>query len=68
MDSITLGDNLWFSAELPTAWTVLGAPVGYRRGTQVSDVDPTLEPRTLRPKNPDAKGYGVFAGVQRKRR
>jgi hypothetical protein len=63
VDSITLGDNLWFSAELPTAWTVLGAPVGYRRGTQVSDVDPTLEPRTLRPKNPDAKGYGVFAGV-----
>jgi hypothetical protein len=60
-DGITLGDNLWFSAELPAAWEVLGAPFGYQASEQVTGKDPSLDPTTLRPRSADAVRYGVYS-------
>ncbi len=61
--AITLGDNLFHSAELPDAWTVLGAPFGVVQGTSTVDEAPMLDPATLRPRNPVAAKFGAFAGL-----
>ncbi len=61
--AFTLGDNLWYSAELPAAWEVLGQPVGFRRVPQVTDVNPEIDPRSLRPRNPEASRFGAMAGL-----
>lgn len=61
--AFTLGDNLWFSAELPAAWEVLGQPVGFRRVPQVTDLNPEIDPRSLRPQNPEASRFGAAAGL-----
>jgi hypothetical protein len=61
--AITLGDNLFHSAELPDAWSVLGAPFGVVQGTTTVDEAPMLDPATLRPRNPVAGKFGAFAGL-----
>ncbi len=59
--AVTLADNLWYSVELPTAWEELGAPFGYQTVPQVFGIDPSIDSRTLRAKNPDAIRFGAHS-------
>lgn len=59
--AITLGDNLWYSAELPTAFEVIGQPYGFQAMGQTTSVDPRVDPMSLRPQSADGVRYGVFS-------
>ena len=56
---VVFGTNLWHSAELPTAWDAIGRPFGTQQGEQRTDIDPSLDPATLKPRNPAAAGFGA---------
>ena len=58
--SVTLAENLWYSRELPEAWSAIGEPFGTRQHPQRTDIDPDLDRTSLRPRNPAAAGFGVF--------
>jgi hypothetical protein len=66
---VTLGDNLWYSVELPLAWEVLGAPFGFQSAAQLTTLDPGIDTTTLRPRNGEALRYGAhsIAATQGKR-
>lgn len=58
--TLELGDNLWWSPELPIALETLGGfPDG--SGRQQVDVDPRLVPRTWAPSSAAARPYGHAA-------
>lgn len=59
--SVTLGENLWYSLELPTAWEVLGAPFGFQSGGQMTGLDPGIDTTTFRPRNGEALRYGAHS-------
>ena len=59
--AVTLGDNLWYSRELPEAWEVLGAPLGYQAIPQTTSIDPGIDSTTLRPHHGDAVRYGAYS-------
>jgi hypothetical protein len=58
---ITLGDNLWFSAELPAAFEAIGAPFGYQAAAQVLDVNPLIDLTSMRPQSMDGIRYGALS-------
>lgn len=58
---IILGDNLWYSQELPLAFEAIGPPYGYQAMPQVTTVEPSIDITTLRPRSADAVRYGVFS-------
>jgi hypothetical protein len=57
---ITIGDILVHSAELPTAWEVIGRPFGVQAGSLTEDVDPKLDRASLRPTVPQAQRFGAY--------
>lgn len=57
--SVRYGPNLWFSKELPEAWTAIGPPFGVVTDRQTIDTDPDLEPSTLRPRNREVGDFGA---------
>jgi hypothetical protein len=57
---VTLKENLWYSPELPEAWDLIGRPFGTERAPQRTDIDPRVDPKTLRAANPAANGFGAF--------
>ena len=57
-ESIQLGPNLWWSAEIPAAFEAIGRPFGVEVEPQVLDVDPRVEPRFASPLEPRAKVFG----------
>lgn len=60
--TLEIGDNLWWSPELPLALDLLGGfPAG--TGGQRTDVDPRLVPRTWIPSADAAKRYGHAAAA-----
>jgi hypothetical protein len=59
-DAVTLGSNVWFSIELPTAWEAIGRPFGTLQGEQRTDTDPNLVPGSLKPGNPAVAGFGAY--------
>ena len=58
--AITLGDNVWYSRELPEAWAAIGRPFGLEQVPQRTDLDPLIDPQTLRARNPAVAGFGAF--------
>ena len=61
--AVTLGDNLWYSVELPLAWDAIGAPFGYQASTQHIAPDPGIDITTLRPRNGEAIRYGAYSNA-----
>lgn len=59
--SVTLGDNLWYSAELPDAFEVIGKPFGFQGAAQVFDVNPAIDLTTMRPQSMDGVRYGAMS-------
>ena len=59
--NVTLGDNLWYSLELPTAWEVLGAPFGFQSAGQLTSLDPGIDTTTLRPRNGESLRFGAHS-------
>ncbi|MBC22365.1 MAG: hypothetical protein CMJ32_00405 [Phycisphaerae bacterium] len=57
-DGIALGRNLFWSAEMPAALSVLEPIAGKIQQPQVFDVDPRLDPRGV-PGNPEAMEFGI---------
>ena len=57
-ESVQLGPNLWWSAEIPAAFEAIGRPFGVEMAPQVTDVDPRVEPRFASPLEPRAKAFG----------
>ncbi len=62
--AVTLGRNLWYSKELPTAWAVLGQPFGAQAAPQVTDVDPGLDITDLRARNEGATQFGAYSSQE----
>lgn len=52
------GPNLWWSAESSVLVDAFGGFPGQKTGTQVIDVDPDLETKSLIPRNPAAAAFG----------
>ena len=59
--SITLTSNLWWSDEMPEALDSLGAFPGEQTAPQRTNIDPSLDPRALSPRNPIAQAFGHTA-------
>lgn len=57
---VSLEVNLWWSAELPAARSILGEFVGNLLASQVLDVDPRFD-ATFRPREPKAITFGLEA-------
>jgi len=57
-ESVQLGPNLWWSAEIPAAFEAIGRPFGVEVAPQVLDVDPRVEPRFASPLEARAKAFG----------
>ena len=57
-ESVHLGANLWWSAEIPAAFEAIGRPFGVELEPQVFDVDPKVEPRFASPLEARAKAFG----------
>lgn len=58
--SVRFGLNLWFSKELPEAWSAIGTPYGVITAAALTDVDPDLDPATLRPRNAAVGDFGAY--------
>lgn len=57
-DSVRLGENLWWSEEIPAAFEAIGRPFGVEAEPQRLDVDPRLEPRFASPLEEKARNFG----------
>jgi len=60
---VTLGENLWWSEELPTMLDVLGHHYGTMNSKQVIDIDPKLSEAGYEPLEERAKRFGWLAPV-----
>ena len=58
--SVRFGLNLWFSKELPAAWSAIGTPYGVITAAALTDIDPDLDPATLRPRNAAVGDFGAY--------
>ena len=60
-EDLSIGTNLWWSAEMPEGAKYLGPLPGSADERQVYNVDPNLIERTLLPQAQEAKGFGCTA-------
>ena len=63
-DMVRLGENLWWSIELPAALEVVGRPFGNASAAQIFDIDPKLSDPQLEPQDPRAHRFGWLAPLQ----
>jgi|GEM_PF-1983324 len=65
-ESVQMQSNIWFSAEVPAAFEVIGKPFGIEIAPQIFDVDPRIEPQNAAPMDARAQNFGWRAGLDAK--
>ncbi|MCH2161537.1 MAG: hypothetical protein MK085_06645 [Phycisphaerales bacterium] len=62
--NLAIGENLWWSQEMPDAVEYLGPLPGDADSRQIYHLDPKLTPRGLAPRAPLARQFGPYAGIE----